>query len=89
MLPPTISCVQVDLYLVVLSKAVWQTRGLAVLRFWRRIKRVVPTLFAAVRKILLLKPSSATNERIFSMLARFFGPFSGSSIAIIGTDRLA
>jgi hypothetical protein len=31
-----------------------------------------------------LKPSSATNERIFSMLARFFGPFTGAPIAVCG-----
>jgi len=62
----------------------FEARGLAVLRFWRRIRRVVPCMFAALRKILLLKPSSATNERIFSMLARFFGPFTGAPIAICG-----
>ena len=66
----------------------FEVRGVAVLKFWRGNTSVIPELSDACSQILLLKPSSATNERIFSLLMRFFGPMSGRSRTLVDVIML-
>ena len=43
------------------------------LEFWRRHKDSLPSWAAALRKVLLVQPSSAASERVFSLLKQSFG----------------
>ena len=43
------------------------------LEFWRRHKDTLPSWADACRKVLLVQPSSAASERVFSILKQSFG----------------
>ena len=43
------------------------------LEFWKRHKNSLPSWVAVVRKVLLVQPSSAASERVFSILKQSFG----------------
>jgi len=43
------------------------------LEFWRRHKDALPSWATAARKVLLVQPSSAATERVFSILKQSFG----------------
>ena len=43
------------------------------LEFWRRHKTTSPSRASALRKVLLVQPSSAASERVFSILRQSFG----------------
>ena len=43
------------------------------LEFWRRHKNTLPTWTASLSKVLLVQPSSAASERVFSILKQSFG----------------
>ena len=44
-----------------------------VLQWWSRHAREVPCWASACKQILLLQPSSAASERVFSLLQNSFG----------------
>ena len=43
------------------------------LEFWKRHKETLPSWTAALCKIILVQPSSAASERVFSILKQSFG----------------
>jgi hypothetical protein len=49
--------------------------------FWREKKEQLPAMFTLVRKILLVQPSSAACERVFSILTNNFNPQQDHALA--------
>ncbi len=50
------------------------------LEFWKRHEDTLPTWAAAARKVVLVQPSSAASERVFSLLNNSFGDRQQSSL---------
>ena len=50
------------------------------LEFWKEHKDTLPAWTAAARQVLLVQPSSAASERVFSLLTNSFGERQQSSL---------
>lgn len=50
------------------------------LKFWKRHQDTLPAWSAAAKKVLLVQPSSAAAERVFSLLANSFGQRQQTSL---------
>ena len=62
-----------------LAKAAVNSR-IDILEWWKRNEAALPNWSAAAKKILLLQPSSAASERVFSLLNNSFGFKQNSSL---------
>ena len=49
-------------------------------QFWRQHEQSLPAWSQAVRQIILIQPSSAASERVFSLLTNSFGERQNSSL---------
>eukprot|EP01043_Picozoa_sp_COSAG02_P020195 COSAG02_NODE_990_length_15413_cov_24.707457_5_plen_753_part_00 len=59
----------------------------SVLRFWRLRRKDFPELAKAARMCFSISASSAPSERVFSLMKRFFGKYSGRDRAL--ADQVA
>ena len=50
------------------------------LKFWKEHQDTLPAWAAAARQVLLVQPSSAASERVFSLLKNSFGEYEQSSL---------
>ena len=51
-----------------------------ILLFWKRHENDLPTWAKAARQVLLVQPSSAASERVFSLLRNSFGERQNSAL---------
>ena len=65
---------------VYLSKCADTDGDFCPLEWWRRTSADIPTWSACARKVLLIQPSSAASERVFSMLKASFHEQQDSSL---------
>ena len=63
-----------------LAKVVDIDTNIDVLQWWKQNESVLPCWAAAARKSLLVQPSSAASERVFSLLKSSFNPQQQSSL---------
>lgn len=55
--------------------------GIDLRAFWRGKREQLPNMYAMVRKIMLVQPSSAACERVFSLLTSTFNPQQDQALA--------
>ena len=65
---------------VYVAKAAGVTPDVEVMAWWRNHSSELPHWSNALKKVLLVQPSSATAERVFSILKSSFGPQQGHSL---------
>ena len=51
-----------------------------ILDWWKQNELALPCWAAALRKVLLVQPSSAASERVFSLVKSSFNPQQQSSL---------
>jgi len=64
-----------------LTKATDLDKDADPLKWWKEHSKDLPCWSAAAEKILLVQPSSAAAERVFSLLQNLFGSFQDATLA--------